>query len=173
MQEFDLRVGFVGSGAQGPTHTWSGHRHRGALIRARLDRALSDVTWKAAFDRATVCVLPSSISDHLPLFLDTNGENSHLKCPFKFEQMWAWDARSNGVVRDAWFSCDHQVSSVQLVKRTSATRRALQKWNMKVFCCIHTSMKKVELALLDAHKQPISDENTLVEEDLNEQLLRQ
>ena len=77
MRELVLRSGFVDLGAQGPAHTWSGHHHRGAIIHARLDRALSNVMWKEVFGGAMVCILPASTSDHLPLLMDTLGESPH------------------------------------------------------------------------------------------------
>ncbi|KAL5548416.1 hypothetical protein UlMin_003647 [Ulmus minor] len=49
MRELVLRSGFVDLGAQGPTHTWFGRHHRGAIIHARLDMALSNVMWKEVF----------------------------------------------------------------------------------------------------------------------------
>ncbi|KAF4401731.1 hypothetical protein G4B88_000779 [Cannabis sativa] len=79
---FDFRrmvnpTGLIDLGFDGPGYTWSRGNVRspgaGSLKRARLDRGLASTDWRILFLAAIVNHLSSSVSDHRPIILDTNG----------------------------------------------------------------------------------------------------
>ncbi|XP_058766533.1 uncharacterized protein LOC131640142 [Vicia villosa] len=83
-------------GACGPAYTWCGPIfHRGQRIYERLDRALSNESWRLEFHEAIVKVLSRvEFSDHHPLMISLTG-NKHMRSPnrFRFKSAWMLDEK--------------------------------------------------------------------------------
>ncbi|XP_043717912.1 uncharacterized protein LOC122665844 [Telopea speciosissima] len=73
---------------KGPAFTWNNNRKGSALIRIRLDRALSNHNWRTTYCNAAVIVKQTVGSDHLALVIDTEGGAFRGQRPFLFESMW-------------------------------------------------------------------------------------
>uniref|UniRef100_A0A2N9I7H8 Endonuclease/exonuclease/phosphatase domain-containing protein n=1 Tax=Fagus sylvatica TaxID=28930 RepID=A0A2N9I7H8_FAGSY len=97
---FDLAamdLGFVGN-----KFTWSNHRWGRNSIREWLDSGIANIYLRLAFPKATVLHLGGVNSDHCPLLIDTNPDDSFSPRPFRFEAVWAKDPRCYEVINLAW-----------------------------------------------------------------------
>ena len=74
-------------------YTWWNKRWGTKAIRERLDRVITDSSWRTIFLRATVLHLGAINSDHAPLLIDTNPVDEFLPRPFCFEAIWTRDPR--------------------------------------------------------------------------------
>ncbi|XP_030923020.1 uncharacterized protein LOC115949895 [Quercus lobata] len=72
-------------------------------------------------------------SDHAPILLETNPEDTFAHRPFRFEAVWIRDDRCATVVEKAWIKEVRGSDFVKLYKKQAGTRDALRKWNKEVF----------------------------------------
>ena len=95
MQEFRstfLHCGLIDLGYTGNIFTWENGRERGDYVQERLDRACATLAWKELFPYSRVSHFPMSYSDHMPLILNTQMEQHHVRprrIPRWFEEKWA------------------------------------------------------------------------------------
>lgn len=61
----------VDLGYAGPAYTWSNNAIQAAPIFERLDRAISNTSWRILFPDTAVLHLPRIYSDHAPILLNT------------------------------------------------------------------------------------------------------
>ncbi|KAF4383802.1 hypothetical protein F8388_023494 [Cannabis sativa] len=131
------RTGLIDLGFDGPGYTWSRGNVRspgaGSLKRARLDRGLASTDWRILFPAAIVNHLSSSVSDHRPIILDTNGGVMCKGRLFKYENMWARDPRCFWVVKEAWMKRLHSNPMINFHRKTKNTGRRLKHWNKTQF----------------------------------------
>ena len=66
-----------------------------SAIKRRLDRGIASISWRLAFPKASVSHLGAINSDHTPILLDTNPDDSFAHRPFRFEAAWV---RDNGCI---------------------------------------------------------------------------
>jgi hypothetical protein len=79
-------------GYQGTDFTWTNRRGQGALVRARLDRGMTNIEWSQLYPNAVVSHFPFVFSDHLGLMLDmepvTQVSTVRRRKLFRFEHYW-------------------------------------------------------------------------------------
>jgi hypothetical protein len=97
-----FELGAVDLGYAGAKFTWCNKQWGRGSIRERLDRGIANMEWRMEFPRANVLHLGAVNSDHCPLLIDTNPIDVRCPRPFRFEAMWAEDARCYGVIDKAW-----------------------------------------------------------------------
>ncbi|KAL4204912.1 hypothetical protein AMTRI_Chr01g134570 [Amborella trichopoda] len=68
--DFISRNEFIDIPLQGNRFTWSNHAQNPSL--SKLDRFLFSTNWEEQFPGSHALVLPKPISDHCPIFMDTN-----------------------------------------------------------------------------------------------------
>jgi hypothetical protein len=79
--------------------TWSNNQRN--LIQTKLDRVFISTEWEAAFPLVRVVRLAKSISDHVPLLVDTGGDCTKMK-KFRTEKWWLERNDFKEVVNKAW-----------------------------------------------------------------------
>ncbi|XP_031372557.1 uncharacterized protein LOC116187768 [Punica granatum] len=90
-------------GFTGPRFTWSNLWDFDDLIQERLDRVLTNVSWKLQFPEAVVTHLPKSHSDHCPILLSLNPRSiPRLSRSFRFESIWFSHGEFKGMVSHSW-----------------------------------------------------------------------
>lgn len=92
----------------------------------RLDRSLANGDWRAMFSKATVLHLARIASDNAPIMIDTLGDCSNFPRPFRFEEFWAEDGRSEAEVASAWNVSTRGSPAYSLCQSLKATKGALR-----------------------------------------------
>ncbi|KAG2668449.1 hypothetical protein I3760_15G161300 [Carya illinoinensis] len=91
-------------GFRGPKFTWSNKRD-GRCISERLDRFLANYNWTQIFPQVVVTHGIATYSDHLPLWINTEGELVEgKKKPFRFEAMWVSEDKCTQIIEESWQS---------------------------------------------------------------------
>lgn len=77
-------------------------------------------------------------SDHLPIFLKTNGEKEAHNWPFHFVQVWVTNISSFQVLKNAYETGFTQgMESYKIMCKLRATSTALKVWNRTKFGIAH------------------------------------
>lgn len=126
-------------GSEGHRYTWRGpilsHATR---IYKRLDRALSNNTWRLQFGEAKVLVGPRLNSDHHPLMIKLEGnQHNPARRPFRFEAAWLMHSNFKNLVKEKW---QHETTAWKALR---ALEGELSQWNSN--CFGHIKHRKREL----------------------------
>ncbi|CAN1221989.1 hypothetical protein LINGRAPRIM_LOCUS458 [Linum grandiflorum] len=89
-------------GFQGDPFTWSNGRQGNDHIKERLDRAISNNSWRILFDRAIVFHEPAIGSDHCPIYINTRGYGRKNQSPFRFDARWLSESACTDIVSRSW-----------------------------------------------------------------------
>ncbi|KAF4371485.1 hypothetical protein F8388_002013 [Cannabis sativa] len=118
------RVGLIDLGFLDPRFTWTKNNtqspRRGHMKRARLDRGIATIDWRVLFPSVVVNHLPTMVSDHRPILLDTSGGIMCKGQMFKYENMWARDPCCFWVVKEAWAKRMHQNPMINFHRKTQS-----------------------------------------------------
>lgn len=85
------------------------------MICEKLDRCVANSSWCNLFPICKVTHDFVAYSDHVPLLLDTNGNEQNIKRgvkPFKLEAMWVGEEGRQKIIQD---SLEHSMSSMTQV----------------------------------------------------------
>ena len=110
------------------------------------------------------------MSDHTPILLDTNPEDSFAHRPFWFEAAWIRDNGCNLIIEKAWNEETHGQAFRKLYKKQAATREALRKWNKEVFGHYQVRINQIMQNITETQKKPPSNDNGRIEEELEVEL---
>ncbi|KAM7253909.1 hypothetical protein ACFE04_031591 [Oxalis oulophora] len=126
--------------AGGPSFTWKSSRFNGVEMVEKLDRVVVSNSWRLRFPNAAVTNMVSSISDHLPVMLDTELVSGWQKRwrGFKFENFWTDNPRCGGLVEQSW------KASVSWNENIYAVQKGLQRWSKEEYGSLASSIKKKE-----------------------------
>ncbi|KAL9687014.1 hypothetical protein QQ045_031410 [Rhodiola kirilowii] len=118
-------------GFRGEVFTYSNRRKGREEIKARLDRAVANATWRLLFPNALVKHGFANCSDHVPVLISVNGVRTvgrkHLQC---FEPMWARHKRLKDVVREFW---DGQGVENNIANKLKICMEKLAQWHGSEF----------------------------------------
>ena len=133
LKELIFEFGAIDLGYFGNAFTWARGKWGSSAIKKRLDRGIASISWRLAFPKATVSHLGTIMSDHTPILLDTNPEDSFAHRPFRFEATWIRDNGYKEIIEKAWNEETHDQAFARLYKKQATTREDLRKWNKEVF----------------------------------------
>ena len=102
LKDLIYEFGAVDFGFSGNKYTWVRGQWGSSAIKRRLDREIASISWRLTFPKASVTHLGAINSDHTPILLDTNLDDSFAHRPFRFEAAWVRDNGCNTVVEKAW-----------------------------------------------------------------------
>jgi hypothetical protein len=137
----------------GSKYMWSNLREDGGYVKERLDRALANKEWCAAFKDKEVQVLAARSSDHKPLLIcfSTNRPFRHTtKRGFKFEASWMLEKDFDKVIQEEWKSSN--IDSNQLTAISNKLKRCgdvLKSWSREKLCNTEKIIKS-KIACLEA-----------------------
>ncbi|XP_050378413.1 uncharacterized protein LOC126795661 [Argentina anserina] len=128
------RNGLIDMGFIESCCTWSNN-----IIKERLDRGFCNCSWKEAFLEAFIQHLPKTRSDHCPILLQLNYNNSINKDAtlFRFQAMWLSHEKYYEFIDSSW-----KVLSGDFVSKVHVMSYAVAKWNKDVFGHIFYIYKK-------------------------------
>jgi exonuclease III len=171
---FDLEA--IDLGYSGNQFTWWNKRWGKRAIRERLDRAISNPSWRLAFPKAIVLHLGAINSDHAPLLIDTNPAEDFCPRPFRFAAIWTKDPRCGSIISKAWSSKVQGTHSYILCRKQALTTVALKKWNKNVFGHCSTKIKEltdsIEEIQLHERTETRASQEAYLHGELNEWLRR-
>ena len=109
-------------------------------------------------------------SDHTPILLNTNPEDSFAYRPFRIEAAWIRDNGCNSIVEKAWNEEAKGPAFTKLYKKQAKTREALRKWNKEMFghCQVRTNLLIEKI--IEVQNRPPSENNGKIEEELQIEL---
>ncbi|KAL2936222.1 Exodeoxyribonuclease III [Bienertia sinuspersici] len=85
---FQDNAGMIDLGFQGNPFTWTNGREGAAVIRERLDRAITNTKWLEAFPKTKVMHLTRTYSDHCPILVNLVCDSpSHGNYPFRCKEV--------------------------------------------------------------------------------------
>lgn len=133
LQDLLFEFGAIDLGFSGSQFTWAKGNWGRTAIKRRLDRAISSISWRLAFPKASITHLGTIGSDHTPILLNTNPMDYFAHRPFRFEAAWARGPRRHDVILEAWNEDNGGSKFIRLCRKQEATRKALRKWNKEMF----------------------------------------
>jgi len=101
----------------GRKYTWANHLQN--QTSEKLDRILTCTDFESKFPCTTVQTLSRDISDHTPLFINTNNSSLTYQPQFKFELGWLLRDGFCEMVHDIWTS-------------THAEGSPMERWQTKI-----------------------------------------
>ncbi|XP_057730133.1 uncharacterized protein LOC130945432 [Arachis stenosperma] len=150
-----IDLGFIGS-----KFTWKGPKWEGLdRVFKRLDRALSNASWRTRFQEAKVEVLSRSHSDHHPILVTADPlPQFRRERPFKYEAMWSLHPEHNEYVRKCWNN--HSNLNASLTTLTESLRR----WNKETFGNIQKKKEELRRRIGGIQKADSYGRNPFLEE---------
>ncbi|KAA3453480.1 reverse transcriptase [Gossypium australe] len=116
--------GLMDVGFSGTWFTWERGNLSETNIRERLDRGVANEKWLTLFPMGRIQHLPFIISDHCPLLLTTDSDNTIIRNRrFHFETWWTMEESFEGVLRNIWES-----SSEPLIQKLKTLQVGLEQW---------------------------------------------
>ena len=140
-RNFIDQLGLVNLEFVGNPFTWCNNKQGFATIKDRLDRGLASLDWVYLHPKFSLTHLIASISEHNPIYLNTNTTSSFLPKPFKFEEFWTLDPTCGLVIPTAWKHFVFGSPASCLVKKLNQTKAALKTWNHLHFGNIQSQIK--------------------------------
>ncbi|CAM8931881.1 unnamed protein product [Rhodiola kirilowii] len=141
-----LGCGLTDLGYKGAKYTYTNKRKGRDEIKCRLDRAVGDDLWAERYPNSIVQHLSSHRSDHCPLLLLMEGNNSVQERPFRFESMWTKDANFTDTVSKNW-NCTGNLSD-----KLSHLSQHLKVLNKKSFGKIDNHLKRLKEELAEVRQ---------------------
>uniref|UniRef100_A0A2N9HH03 Reverse transcriptase domain-containing protein n=1 Tax=Fagus sylvatica TaxID=28930 RepID=A0A2N9HH03_FAGSY len=127
---------------------------------------ITNIEWRLAFPKANVIHLGAINSDHCPLLIDTNPEDSFSPRPFRFEAVWAKDPRCYEVINQAWKKQFVGSAGFQLFQKQRVTAEALKHWNKMVFGHCQTRISELTTTIEEVQANPPTEANLRLEAKL-------
>ncbi|XP_058780637.1 uncharacterized protein LOC131654707 [Vicia villosa] len=143
-------------GACGPAYTWRGPIfHGGQIIYERLDRALSNESWRLDFHEATVKVLPRvEFSDHHPLMISlTSNKNARAPSRFRFESAWMVEEKYKERLLGIWKKNEGLKMNLKLVEDDA------KYWKCKTLNHMQKTKKEIMARLNGVQKRLYGQSN--------------
>ena len=122
---FELRAIYLGFSRS--RFTWRKKRWGKNVLREKLDRGISSMSWGVAFPKATIQHLGAINSNHCPILFDTQPVDHYLPRPFRFEAAWKRDTKCFRIIDEAWKEEVEGLDLLKLCTKQLNTQMALKK----------------------------------------------
>ena len=123
LKELLFKFNVVDLGYSGNKFTWARGKWGKASIKRRLDKRVASISWQLAFPKAIISHLGAINSDHAPILLDTNPQDSFAHRPFRFEAAWLRDERCTEVIGKVWDIEETGSDFIKLYKKQASTEK--------------------------------------------------
>jgi len=118
------------------------NRHGGDLVKERLDRALCNLDWCLTFPEAVVFALPTVGSNHSPLLLHTEVQQTRRSKPFVFEAYWLQHPECRNIVTTAWDSAKRAGNN--LPHKLRIVSAVLHRWSQAQFSNARSHISRLQ-----------------------------
>ncbi|KAH1030998.1 hypothetical protein J1N35_043172 [Gossypium stocksii] len=145
-------VGYLGN-----WFTWERGNLAETNIQGRLDRGVANDDLFSIFPNYVIQHLPHSFSDHCPLFVLTDREDSRIiRKEFKFEAWWIMKGDFFEVVRHCW-----ENTIGDLLVRLESLKTDLRKWAFQISHNRKFKKEELSMKLLTLLESERTDENLI------------
>ena len=169
-KHFIDHLGLVDLGFVGNPFIWCNNRQGFDIIKEGLDKSIESLDWVHLYPEFSLIHLPTSISDHNPISLNTITFSSYLPRPFKFEEFWTLDPTCGLVIEAVWKHFVSGSSTAYLVKKLVQTKAALKRWNILHFGNNQAKIKSIMLKIDQVQFAPPYSQASLQESLLKKKL---
>ncbi|XP_026410850.1 uncharacterized protein LOC113306079 [Papaver somniferum] len=112
------------------------------------------------FPKFCVNNLPRDSSDHCPMHIGFNYEDTCMPRPFHFMAMWIEDPTCRDIITNSWSVNVVGSPTYKLRAKILSTKKGLRDWNKSSFGNIQTDISTIRKELLDLHISDPSDSTT-------------
>ncbi|XP_026451440.1 uncharacterized protein LOC113351717 [Papaver somniferum] len=147
-------------GFSGPRFTWSNMQQGPDLIFERLDRCFLNQMAENICPKFCVNNLPRDSSDHFPMHIGFNYEDTLMPRPFHFMDMWIGDPTCRDIIANAWSVNLVGSPAYKLKSKILNIKKGLRNWNKLSFGNIQTDISTIRKDLLDLHISDPTDSTT-------------
>ena len=134
-------------GYRGPWFTWQHGQDAENNIKERLDHCVATKTWSDLFTTYAVSHISTTVSDHLPIFLETRKKVSIRRQlrqkRFRFEFMWVKELECEEIITSTW----NERSTTSFFEKDKSTRSNLCQWHTIKFSGMRNIINKLSHAL--------------------------
>ncbi|XP_071676865.1 uncharacterized protein [Lolium perenne] len=154
--------GMVDMGYSGPMFTWSNKQDGDDLVRVRLDRAVANGAFTAAFDDYVVENIITTTSDHFALLVRLQNsveikEKKPVQSGFRFEAAWLRAPDYRDTLERAWAEADVGPKSLQATwANLHSVTASLQDWSRASFGVVKKKIRQLEHKLKIIRLAPCS-----------------
>ena len=131
----------------------------GEFCHVRLDRALATPSWSALFPFASVEHLTTAKSDHSPIVLSNELEDSSLrhslKKPFRYECAWETDDRFDEALGQAWEAALPANSIGDLAHKLNNVAKSLKRGSRQTFGSVRQELRDLRQQLAGFRADPL------------------
>ncbi|XP_026428559.1 uncharacterized protein LOC113324452 [Papaver somniferum] len=147
-------------GFSGPRFTWSNMQQGPDLILERLDRCFLNQMAEHLCPKFCVNNLPRDSSDHCPMHIGFNYEDTCMTIPFHFMAMWIEDPTCRDIISNAWSVNVLGSPAYKLKAKLLNIKKGLRNWNKLSFGNIQTDISTIMKDLLDLQISDPTDSTT-------------
>lgn len=119
--------------SKGSFFTWLNNREGSHFIRERLDRAISNCSWKNSFPNGHCKVLEAIGSDHCPLLICKDSNDKIAPFLFRFDLKWLSHPDYDNFIKNKWTGSSEDFSVSNFAKCLADLGRDLRIWGQKEF----------------------------------------
>lgn len=128
--------------------TWCNHREGKNCISERLDRFHANHQWCAEFPKARVIHGSVAYSDHLPIWIELEGENIKKRPKlFRFETMWVGEKGCDDIVKEIRRRVDSKNDMEDIMNKLFECGQRLDRWNQAQFGRMHVNLRNAQQRL--------------------------
>ncbi|XP_041004081.1 uncharacterized protein LOC121249435 [Juglans microcarpa x Juglans regia] len=145
-------------GYRGPKFTWCNGRGDGEEISERLDRFLGNHQLNLLFPQVVVTHGIAASSDHLPIWLDTEGQDVLVrrKILFRFEAMWVGNEMCTQIIKEVWDRRGDGDSMLDVMGLIKGCSENLFRWNKSSFGHVRQQLNGARERLEQLHQTAAS-----------------
>ena len=139
--------GLVDMGYSGQNYTWCNHRKNGDRVWKRLDRGMVNDNWLEKMPQSSITHLPAVGSDHSPLLMEMNNNQSAVIKYFKFLNYWTENDHFLSTVNNCWNR--HVKGEPMWILHTKLKRltKTLRDWSKKEYGDVFEKVRQYEEAV--------------------------
>ncbi|XP_026410911.1 uncharacterized protein LOC113306154 [Papaver somniferum] len=133
----------------GPRITWSNMQQVPDLILERLDRCFLNQIAEDLCPKLCVINPPRDSSDHCPMHIGFNYEETCMPKPFHFMAMWIEDPTCRDIIANFWSVNVIGSPAYKLKAKLLSAKKGLRDWNKSSFGNIQTDISTIRKDLLE------------------------
>ncbi|XP_015169175.1 uncharacterized protein [Solanum tuberosum] len=159
--------GLQDTGFSGSKYTWCDNRDPPATIWKKLDRLVHNSQWFGVFNATSVTHLSRTCSDHSPLLVKMNFDNTHIIKYFKFLNIWTEHTEFLETVKHSWNKEVFGNPLFVLHQNIKRTCKTLSSWSRQTFGDISEEPRKLKAQMRILEENSVTNNSEENREELS------